>query len=208
VRERLKVLFVTGGDSLERRSSPGSASHVMAVLAPGWCDAYLVALEAGPWRLPQGAGLSSAERATARFDGCDLTLKSQVVALRFDVVFMAIHGAPAETGNLQALLEWPGLPYVGSGVLTSALAMDKTICKRSDAGQGERAGRWHRSAAGTTGLLLRKGPPGSAVLNDSCRCKRHEWPVCCHFKKQEYVSLACLRRKKLKTYRQNRFFAS
>jgi D-alanine-D-alanine ligase len=134
VRERLKVLFVTGGDSLERRSSPGSAAHVMAVLPPGWCDAYLVVLEAGQWRLLQGAGLSPAEVAAARFDGCDLTLKSQGVALRFDVVFMAIHGAPAETGHLQALLEWQGVPYVGSGVLASALAMDKATCKRVVAG--------------------------------------------------------------------------
>lgn len=46
-----------------------------------------------------------------------------------DVVFPMLHGRGGEDGQLQGLLEWHGLPYVGSGVLGSALAMDKLRSK-------------------------------------------------------------------------------
>lgn len=127
--ERLKVLFVIGGESLESSSSLDSATHVMSVLSPGWCDGFLVLLKAGQWSLVTGANMSLDEVASARFDDSNLILQTQQGPVKFDVVFIAIHGEPAETGHLQAYLEWIGMPYVGSGVLTSALSMDKTICK-------------------------------------------------------------------------------
>jgi D-alanine-D-alanine ligase len=45
----------------------------------------------------------------------------------FDFVFIAMHGAFGEDGRIQALLEWAGVPYSGSGVASSAMAMDKNI---------------------------------------------------------------------------------
>src|SRR5205085_8190622 len=48
----------------------------------------------------------------------------------FDVVFPVVHGTLCEDGTLQGLLELAGLPYVGSGVLSSAIGMDKDISKR------------------------------------------------------------------------------
>jgi D-alanine-D-alanine ligase len=45
----------------------------------------------------------------------------------FDFVFIAMHGAFGEDGRIQAVLEWTGLPYAGSGVLSSAMAMDKEV---------------------------------------------------------------------------------
>jgi D-alanine-D-alanine ligase len=48
---------------------------------------------------------------------------------RIDVAFVAIHGAWGEDGTIQGLLELLGIPYVGSGVLASALAMDKVMAK-------------------------------------------------------------------------------
>lgn len=48
----------------------------------------------------------------------------------FDVVFICLHGRFGEDGTIQGLLEILGLPYVGSGVLASALAMDKIVSKR------------------------------------------------------------------------------
>lgn len=47
-----------------------------------------------------------------------------------EAVFLALHGQGGEDGNIQGLLEWLGLPYTGSGVLASALAMDKDYSKR------------------------------------------------------------------------------
>jgi D-alanine-D-alanine ligase len=47
-----------------------------------------------------------------------------------DAVFIALHGVPGEDGTVQGMLELAGLPYTGSGVLGSTLAMDKVISKR------------------------------------------------------------------------------
>lgn len=48
----------------------------------------------------------------------------------FDVVFPVVHGASCEDGSLQGLLELANLPYVGCGVLSSAIGMDKDVSKR------------------------------------------------------------------------------
>ena len=50
-------------------------------------------------------------------------------ASHFDVAFPVVHGAVGEDGSLQGLLEVLGLPYVGSGVLASALAMNKAVAR-------------------------------------------------------------------------------
>lgn len=55
---------------------------------------------------------------------------SSMDSLKVDVVFPLIHGTNGEDGTLQGLLELSGLPYVGSGVLGSAMGMDKDIAKR------------------------------------------------------------------------------
>lgn len=46
-----------------------------------------------------------------------------------DVAFLALHGRYGEDGSIQGMLEWMGIPYTGSGVLASALAMDKLKAK-------------------------------------------------------------------------------
>lgn len=53
-----------------------------------------------------------------------------------DVVFPVVHGAVGEDGSLQGVLEWLELPYVGSAVLASALAMDKAFARRVFAAEG------------------------------------------------------------------------
>jgi D-alanine-D-alanine ligase len=59
----------------------------------------------------------------------DRDLPAKLVATPYDVVFPAVHGRMGEDGCLQGLLEVLGLPYVGSGVLASALAMSKPHAK-------------------------------------------------------------------------------
>jgi len=53
-----------------------------------------------------------------------------LLAQRFDRVFIALHGRFGEDGTVQGILEWLGIPYTGSGVLASALAMDKLRTKQ------------------------------------------------------------------------------
>ena len=55
---------------------------------------------------------------------------------RIDVAFIGLHGPYGEDGTLQGMLEIVGIPYVGSGVLASALAMDKTMAAKMLAAEG------------------------------------------------------------------------
>ena len=66
----------------------------------------------------------------------DLDVAARLRALGTDVAFVALHGRYGEDGCIQGLLESMGLPYTGSGVTASALAMDKTLSKRMFAGIG------------------------------------------------------------------------
>lgn len=63
-------------------------------------------------------------------------LLEQLQHHRFDRVFIALHGPGGEDGTLQGALEYMQLPYTGSGVLASALAMDKLRCKQLWRGLG------------------------------------------------------------------------
>ena len=58
-------------------------------------------------------------------------LVSRLVEIKPDVVFNALHGRWGEDGCVQGILEWLGLPYTHSGVLASALAMDKSRAKEA-----------------------------------------------------------------------------
>src|SRR5690349_12641883 len=59
-----------------------------------------------------------------------------------DVVFPVLHGTFGEDGTMQGLLELADLPYVGSGVLASSLAMDKAMCKQILRAAGIRVTDW------------------------------------------------------------------
>ncbi len=81
---------------------------------------------------------SGAAVATAlRHSGCELTTLDtadqdwlmQLLACNADCVFIALHGGEGENGSIQGLLQTLGIHYTGSGVLASALAIDKRRCK-------------------------------------------------------------------------------
>ena len=66
----------------------------------------------------------------------DQDLLQKLPGYQLDRVFIALHGPGGEDGTLQGALEYLGLPYTGSGVLASALAMDKLRCKQMWKGMG------------------------------------------------------------------------
>jgi len=82
--------------------------------------------------LRSGAGCAEALRAkgydVAMVD-VDLEVASRLRELSIDVAFVALHGRWGEDGCIQGLLESVGIPYTGSGVLASALGMDKVFSK-------------------------------------------------------------------------------
>lgn len=76
------------------------------------------------------SALSERGHVVTGIDTADLGFIERLRAGGFDVVFICLHGRFGEDGTIQGLLEILGLPYVGSGVLASALAMDKIASKR------------------------------------------------------------------------------
>lgn len=89
--------------------------------------------EAGVSRVSAGAVSNALKEAGyTAIDLLELTPELSEVIRRgsYDVVFPMVHGAVGEDGSLQGLLEVLDLPYVGSGVLASALAMDKPFAKK------------------------------------------------------------------------------
>ena len=109
-REFGKVAVLLGGSSTEREVSLRSGSAVLAALLRRGVDA--VAFD------PKERSL------TALLDG------------RIDRVWIALHGPGGEDGTVQGALECLGLPYTGSGVLGSAICMDKLRTKRLVAAVG------------------------------------------------------------------------
>ncbi len=99
-----KVAVLLGGKSAEREVSLKSGGMVLAALKKKGVDAH---------------AFDPAERDIE-------ALKRE----KFDRAFIALHGRFGEDGTMQAILEWLGIPYTGSGVLASALAMDKLRTKR------------------------------------------------------------------------------
>jgi len=134
-RTRLVVLF--GGQSAEHEVSLVTARHVLAatdsdryeiqpiaITKDGqWvaADEAARALAAGPAALPEA--LPTGGSPTHPAEALARTETEQVV------VFPLLHGPLGEDGTVQGLLELAGVPYVGCGVLASALAMDKAKAK-------------------------------------------------------------------------------
>jgi D-alanine-D-alanine ligase len=110
--ERLRVAVLAGGPSAEHEVSLQSARAVLDALPAQRYDPVLVVID--------------------RQGGWSLELREGVV----DVVFPVLHGPFGEDGVVQGHLETLGLPYVGCGVLASAVAMDKTVMRRVFAAEG------------------------------------------------------------------------
>jgi D-alanine-D-alanine ligase len=116
-----------GGLSAEREVSLMSGRRVMGALDPARYDAYAVDL--ADISRSRGADLA---RLLSSPDSGDLP----------DAVFIALHGGVGENGTVQGLLEMLGLPYTGSGVLASALAMNKIYSKQLFAQAGLPTPKW------------------------------------------------------------------
>ncbi len=98
-----KVAVLMGGQSAERTISLESGNAVTTALCNAGVDAHAIDF--------------------------DKETFSRLIAGDFDRVFIALHGRGGEDGTIQGALETIGLPYTGSGVLGSALAMDKIRSK-------------------------------------------------------------------------------
>lgn len=141
-RRRVGVLF--GGVSSEHEISLLSARSVMQVMDR---EMYLIVpigiTKEGEW-LTQGDPMNT---LVGKAEEDRKAVKTRIEALttahtlpnpfpQVDVVFPLLHGPFGEDGTVQGLLEMAGIPYVGAGVLASALGMDKAFMKRVFREQG------------------------------------------------------------------------
>lgn len=143
-RTRLAVVF--GGRSTEHAISCISAGSILAAVDRERYDVVAVGITPeGRWVLvpddPALLSISGRELPSVK-DGQAVALPGDptagglvpledgpAVLGQVDVVFPVLHGPYGEDGTLQGLLELAGVPYVGSGVLASAAAMDKTVAR-------------------------------------------------------------------------------
>jgi D-alanine-D-alanine ligase len=129
----MKVTVLLGGDSPERDVSLASGTAILKALRAGGHEVNAVdpALPAGSSAEPRGAKIGECPPGDAAPLPAEETfawLNAKPVRAA-DVVFVALHGGAGEDGTIQALLETAGIVYTGSGILASALAMNKDRSK-------------------------------------------------------------------------------
>lgn len=145
---KLRVAVLFGGRSAEHEISLLSARFVVEMLDRERFEPILIGIDkSGRWLLQEEALLLGAARdprlAKLNQSAPDVALAAHPgpsgdAALTIgsgdrrgiDVVFPVLHGPMGEDGSVQGLLELSGVPYVGSGVLGSAVGMDKDVMKR------------------------------------------------------------------------------
>lgn len=142
-RTRLVLLF--GGRSAEHDVSCVSARHVAAAADKDRFEVVALGItREGQWRL---AELSDPLPDRLDADGLSVA-PAEIFAEPDTVVFPLVHGPMGEDGTLQGLLEVADVPYVGSGVLASALCMDKAMAKLVCAQHGLPQCRYQTASAG------------------------------------------------------------
>ncbi len=153
--QRINLIVLFGGQSAEHDVSCVTATHVLRAVDQ---DRYRITPIAigrdGQWRLATGAiaalsagpdALPDRLLADGPATGTEVSatpLLSAAANAGSTVVMPLLHGPLGEDGTVQGLLELLGLPYVGSGVLASAVAMDKAVAKEMLAYHGLEQARW------------------------------------------------------------------
>ena len=162
----MKVAVLLGGMSSERAISFKSGFAVARALAARGhdvtaidpADGSVIDLDAPPPAVGRTLEESRANEAVARGSAAVAVHAPCAAALEFvrlpafvaaDVVFIALHGGAGESGALQAVLDMAGKRYTGSGMLASALAMNKALTKQLCAAAGIATAQWRLLSAAT-----------------------------------------------------------
>ncbi len=139
-KKRLRVGVLFGGRSGEHEVSLASAASVIRGLDPDKYEAVPIGIsKEGHWLIGGAAQkllpdvLKGGHRIVLSADPTDaalIPLGGSGIGQRLDVVFPVMHGTYGEDGTIQGLLDLAGLPFVGAGVLGSAIGMDKDVAKK------------------------------------------------------------------------------
>jgi D-alanine-D-alanine ligase len=128
---KLRVAVVMGGRSSEHEISMASARSVLESLDPARYDAVTVEIgRDGRWELGSGTRGELEQESRSTVETLPVPTSQVPATLAgVDVVFPVLHGPFGEDGTVQGLLELANVPYVGAGVMASALCMDKDLFK-------------------------------------------------------------------------------
>src|SRR3989338_10117831 len=143
--KKIRVAILFGGKSAEHEVSIMSARNVYQALDKTKYELTVIGVtKAGHWLpMPDNFLLQEPKikKELARQENqADIALipakasfslsEAETKKTSFDVVFPVLHGPYGEDGSMQGLLKLVGIPYVGAGVLGSAVGMDKDVMKR------------------------------------------------------------------------------
>jgi D-alanine-D-alanine ligase len=175
--KRLRIGVLFGGRSGEHEVSLASAASVIRALDPTKYEAVPIGIaKDGRWLVGGGAVklladvLKSGDRVVLPADPTAGSLVAMAgggsgqSSVSVDVMFPVLHGTFGEDGTVQGLLELAGLPYVGAGVLASAVGMDKDVQKRLFEQAGlpivpfvaVRRNEWEKDRKAVTKMLQKK----------------------------------------------------
>jgi D-alanine-D-alanine ligase len=145
-QRKLRVGVLFGGRSGEHEVSLASAASIIRGLDPTKYEAVPIGItKEGHWLAGAGTQkmlpevLKTGQRVAMSADPSDtalISLDGEARGQKLDVIFPVIHGTFGEDGTMQGLLELAGLPFVGAGVLGSAIGMDKDVAKKLLQGAG------------------------------------------------------------------------
>jgi D-alanine-D-alanine ligase len=116
------IAIVAGGDSSEFGISVKSAIEVSKALSSRYIT-YIIMIKGKSWYWEDRKGRYH------NVDKNDFTLIIDDARIRFNAVFIAIHGTPGENGLLQGYFDMLGIPYTSCGTFCSALTFNKQACK-------------------------------------------------------------------------------
>jgi D-alanine-D-alanine ligase len=135
---KVRVAIICGGKSSEHEISCISANGILNAIDLSTFEPVLIGItKSGKWLLlPEDTSfiIQNGALPTVPESGLEISITSQGLFsggknLAIDVVFPILHGPYGEDGTIQGLFEMIGLRYVGSGVLASAVSMDKSYSK-------------------------------------------------------------------------------
>ena len=116
------IAIITGGNSAEYEISINSAKVVKAHLDKVKYKSIIVQIKQEEWK-------AIINDISFEIDKTDFSFQMGEEKILFDVAFMALHGPPAENGELQRYFDKIDLPYTSCGAKQSALTFNKSLCK-------------------------------------------------------------------------------
>lgn len=128
-KRKLNIAIIFGGRSAEHEVSLQSAKNVISALDKKKYNPILIFIDkSGRWFLNDKSGDNIA--LLPQSNGEITNLSHPEIKQKIDVVFPVLHGPFGEDGTMQGLLKLANVPFVGAGVLGSAVGMDKDVMKR------------------------------------------------------------------------------